>query len=361
MGFANYNIALEIRDFIVGLVSSEVEKIRPRHQMAQVTSINRAQRKANVQFVGEPSSVVVNMGSIQPSSVGQYVRVEGTQGDRYIADVMGPHYIDASVGINMTGDFSSYGFSGKGGEQFNFASRFSGGVMMGGGLRDWDGTTASWTERIMPMGGGRNPNVATGGYLDIVMPPNGTVIPRYGISGGGQDSVTALDGIPMGQWNALYAEPTFPASPNNVGTKFRLVDYLSTFVVPAHWIFICAQNSTRNSLIWWDGRETAAWRYPTLTNGWQDYGNGYGLVKYRRDGNDVRIAGLTAGGPISSTATGNIFVLPAGYRPGARLLYDAESASVQGRVDILTDGSVRAIQGTTTWMALDGITFRAEL
>lgn len=363
MGFADYNIALEIRDFIRGLVNTEIEKIRPRHQMAQVTSIDRVQRKASVQFVGEAASVTVNMGSIQPSSVGQYVRVDGVPGDRYIADVMGPHYIDASVGINMSSDFTSYGFQGRGGEQFNWVSRFAGGVMMGGGLRDWDGTTATWTERIMPMGGGRNPNAATSGYMDILMPADGTVIPRYGIAGGGQDSVTALGGVPMGPWNALYVEPALPGNSAAAGTtKFRLVDYLSNFTVPAHWIFICAQNSTRNSLFWWDGYETAAWRYPTMTNGWTDYGSPYGLVKYRRSGNEVRLAGLAKNGSSSTTATGNIFVLNTGHRPGSRqIITTTTNPNVAARLDILPDGSVRSMNGDPGWISLENITFFADL
>lgn len=92
MGMNDYRYALEFRDLLQGLVRAEVEKNRPRYQMATVTAIDRINRKCTVQFPGETGTAVVNMGSIQPSAINQIVRVEGLAGDRYIADVMGAPY-----------------------------------------------------------------------------------------------------------------------------------------------------------------------------------------------------------------------------------------------------------------------------
>ena len=92
MGMEQYRYALEFRQTLQDLVAAEVERQRPRYQMASVVSIDRVNRKCTVNFPGDTTNAVVNMGSIQPSAVGQVVRVEGLAGDRYIGDVMGAPY-----------------------------------------------------------------------------------------------------------------------------------------------------------------------------------------------------------------------------------------------------------------------------
>jgi hypothetical protein len=92
MSLSDYRFALEFRAELQRLVKEEVERQRPRYQMATVVSIDRVLRKCTVQFPSDTTTSTVSMGSIQPSSVGQVVRVEGLSGDRYIADVLGPAY-----------------------------------------------------------------------------------------------------------------------------------------------------------------------------------------------------------------------------------------------------------------------------
>lgn len=87
--FEEYQTATKMRDVMERLVRSTMEAQRPRYHYATVTSIDRSARKCAVLFPGEPASVVVNMGSVQPKEAGQIVRVDGLAGDRFIADVMG--------------------------------------------------------------------------------------------------------------------------------------------------------------------------------------------------------------------------------------------------------------------------------
>lgn len=92
MGMEDYRFALEFKETLARLVKEEVERQRPRYQMATVVSFDRVLRKCTVTFPGDTTNAVVNMGSIQPASVGQVVRVAGLAGDRYIDDVLGVAY-----------------------------------------------------------------------------------------------------------------------------------------------------------------------------------------------------------------------------------------------------------------------------
>lgn len=80
---------MSIRDLIVKIATTTINELRPRPQIATVTQIDRLTNKCWVKFTGETISVPVAMGSIQPYSVGQLVRIEGLTGDRYVSDVIG--------------------------------------------------------------------------------------------------------------------------------------------------------------------------------------------------------------------------------------------------------------------------------
>lgn len=94
MGFGDFAAALEMRDVLQTMVQAEIEKQRPRIQYATVTSIDRVLRKCGILFPGEALSVTVNMGAVQPSAIGQVVRIDGLAGDRFISDVMGVPYVE---------------------------------------------------------------------------------------------------------------------------------------------------------------------------------------------------------------------------------------------------------------------------
>lgn len=92
MGMEDYRFALEFRETLARMVREEVERQRPRYQMATVVSFDRVLRKCTVNFPGDSTNVVINMGSIQPNVAGQVVRVAGLAGDRYVDDVLGDAY-----------------------------------------------------------------------------------------------------------------------------------------------------------------------------------------------------------------------------------------------------------------------------
>ena len=87
--WTSQDIALEMRDAIASIADSRIDLQRPASSYAEVVSINREARKAEVRMVGEDDPVVVAMGSIQPETTGQTVRIGGPMGARYIEDVLG--------------------------------------------------------------------------------------------------------------------------------------------------------------------------------------------------------------------------------------------------------------------------------
>jgi hypothetical protein len=104
-----------------------------------------------------------------------------------------------------------------------------------------------------------------------------------------------------------------------------------------------------------------AWITPTLINSWVDYNSGnYGDPGYMIDTlGYVHLKGLVKNG----TATANVFVLPAGYRPEKRLIfaglhYDGQTLGC--RIDVTEAGEVVAIGITSnSWLSFDNITFKA--
>lgn len=98
-----------------------------------------------------------------------------------------------------------------------------------------------------------------------------------------------------------------------------------------------------------------AWQTPTLINGWVNYGGGFTNVGYYKDRDRVYLTGMIKSG---AGPGNNIFILPAGYRPIARKLFDAISSGTQGRVDVDAAGNVIFMQGSNSWVSLDEISFR---
>jgi hypothetical protein len=99
---------------------------------------------------------------------------------------------------------------------------------------------------------------------------------------------------------------------------------------------------------------------PTLLNSWVNFGSGYQEVGYMKDSMGfVHIRGMIKSGTLSA----NIFILPAGYRPNLHTL-QVGSRDVGGTEDaanfqILSDGSVMATTGSTSWTSFGNISFKA--
>jgi hypothetical protein len=126
----------------------------------------------------------------------------------------------------------------------------------------------------------------------------------------------------------------------------------------------------------------------SLLDPWSNYGNGYGTARYYIHEGRVYLTGLIRvdngddvknfrnrypnkqirifGRNRVNTNLARIAFLPTGYRPDKRLLFDIATPSVPvngnvivGRVDILPNGLIIAADATSSWISLDGISFRA--
>jgi len=101
-----------------------------------------------------------------------------------------------------------------------------------------------------------------------------------------------------------------------------------------------------------------AWTNATYQNGWVTYDAAYGPASYWKDSlGIVHLRGMVKNGGIGTT----IFTLPVGFRPSnVTLLFVTICSGGIGRLDVVPDGQVRAIQGANPWFSIDGVTFRAE-
>lgn len=100
------------------------------------------------------------------------------------------------------------------------------------------------------------------------------------------------------------------------------------------------------------------WIAPSLLNSWVNYGGAFETAGYRKDASGyVHLKGLVKSG----TANTIIFTLPAGYRPIEQGMFAVNSgAAAFGRIDLTTGGDVTMNSGSTTWLSLSGINFKAE-
>lgn len=89
---------------------------------------------------------------------------------------------------------------------------------------------------------------------------------------------------------------------------------------------------------------------------WYNFGFGTNTAAFYKDPQGrVHLRGMVAGERLCDP----IFVLPEGFRPAALEHHVAASDSAFGFVTVGPDGVVLARVGSTTWVSLDGISFRA--
>lgn len=97
-------------------------------------------------------------------------------------------------------------------------------------------------------------------------------------------------------------------------------------------------------------------------NGWSNFGaSGYADVTYEKEPTGyVTVSGLVKGGTIADASSGNVFVLPAGYRPAGRLVFPSVANNGFGRVDVTAAGEVRVVAGASNaFVTLSGVRFKA--
>lgn len=103
-GMSDFSFSTSMRDVISKLIDNRVAALRPEPKYATVAEIDIANRRCGVIFTGEQAAVYVSMGAIQPQEIGQIVRIEGTRGDRFIADVIGSGFLDGSAASALLAD-----------------------------------------------------------------------------------------------------------------------------------------------------------------------------------------------------------------------------------------------------------------
>lgn len=413
MALGDFQTALEMRDVIQTLVRSEIDAQRPSIQYATVTAIDRPKRRCSVQLPGATTSFSVSMGSVQPSYVGQTVRLDGLLGDRFVSDVMGPAYMvtptfdtvnaqNVNVSTDLRVQNQQVYFSGQTdnydiiryddtANKYNFLAdaatptdnpnaaigvqevyfpnggsqtalenaRF---MAAGGGVWKTSSSAIGWTERILLLGMGRGPQFSTNGHFQIDMPANGTVIDgQWGAS-----SVTVANGmIPLNWWQTLWYMLPIGGDNTSDPTNFRIIDYDNGFDYTqyAHWFPIVFRDNDPQSPAWRTCvGERDYWRTPTLLNSWVNYDNvpNYSLPAYRKENGIVRLRGMVKGGTPGSTSV--IFNLPVGFRgnQASTMLFNAISGNALGRCDIRANGDVVAYVGSTSYFSLEGITFPSD-
>lgn len=108
------------------------------------------------------------------------------------------------------------------------------------------------------------------------------------------------------------------------------------------------------------------WTPVTLSNSWVDFGSVYATAgRYKDDLSIVRLKGLIKNG--ITTAGTTLFTLPAGERPSLDIVLHTISnnagVSVPIAIEVSAAGVVKigAFNAGSTWLSLDGLSFRAEL
>ena len=98
------------------------------------------------------------------------------------------------------------------------------------------------------------------------------------------------------------------------------------------------------------------WYDPTLENNWVAYNAANNSPQYLIDDNGfVHLRGILKNG---DGTTDDFFSLPQGFRPAKIEVFPGAASGGFCGITIAVDGAVRAYTGgSTTWTALDGITF----
>lgn len=94
-----------------------------------------------------------------------------------------------------------------------------------------------------------------------------------------------------------------------------------------------------------------------FSGAWVAYGAGYEAPGYYKDPfGRVHLCGVAKLGAAGSV----IFTLPGGYRPRGREMFTNISGAASGfQVDVAANGDVIHVSGTTGYVSLSGISFRA--
>lgn len=232
-------------------------------------------------------------------------------------------------------------------------------ALSGGGVVSWSWNSTNkngrlkWTYRFIAISMERSTTFSEG-HVSIGQPT--TDIPAAQVYDATARSATA-DGVLLKEWEALYAVHT--VGRGQAAVTFQIVHWQTASIAPSNWILVAVVNSDEQSIKLGTGvilnKQQEAWITPTFSGNWVNYSTDYNPAGYFKDSlGIVHLRGLVKSG------TNTIFTLPVGYRPAYRELHAVQTnENTIGRIDILTTGEIQMMTGSSVWISLDGITFRA--
>lgn len=145
-GFNSIHAAAGMKNYLERKVKSEIERTKPGPRDASVISIDRANKRCEVQYPGEEGTVRVPYGSVEPASDGARVRIDGPVGSRRIVEVYGKTETQARVEQIEARETSSplWGMSTG-----DWAESFP--LMMINVESTWPTTTGQWEGHCSPL------------------------------------------------------------------------------------------------------------------------------------------------------------------------------------------------------------------
>ncbi|WLW38571.1 tail fiber protein [Streptomyces phage Verabelle] len=259
----------------------------------------------------------------------------------------------------------------------------------GGGNIFWDNMNLSWSKRfLVAFGNGRGTGLSTGGYFEMTMPANGTVIPVIGTTGA-TTSVTVANGrIPLRSvaWGGLWYKLPIGGAATTVAANYVITDYTGNQAPFGEDYVMVAQvnidGAGSPSLKLGTGEFIDHWKPLAYKNGWTSYtaasegvypepagvldgaSNFRGAAYRLGAGRMVEFKGLIKGGV--ATATYDICVMPVGYRPFANHIFYLPNNGAMMRVDAFSEGGYITVGtpgiGTisSAWLDLSTMRYPAE-
>jgi type II secretory pathway pseudopilin PulG len=147
--------------------------------------------------------------------------------------------------------------------------------------------------------------------------------------------------INSGGWNTGFT--------NQTTQTYTVTNATHQDVVQAR---VTAINSAGNSGYGVSTATVPLWTPLTLQNTWVDYSPPYTSAAYTKtSGGVIVLKGMVRGG------SGQIGILPPGYRPSMSVMFTTTSNQSGSRIDIGSNGSIYMSIGNNAWISLDGIEF----
>ena len=239
-------------------------------------------------------------------------------------------------------------------------------VRADGGIR-FRGNGRGYPRGII-MGAGRGSHASLHGFWDVHVPTEGTVIKGLGTADVVADSEGFFSAV-TADWAHLYLRMPPAGSPNGTPVEWVRATYREgNYEITDDLILIGTMNLDEGGGPFFqlaDGTKCftgttypdSPWIALPLAANVVNYGGEYQTCQYRRLNNRVYVRGLCDATATGFGGTGHVLlaVLPVGFRPPARLIKSVSHNEGQSRVDILADGGIVHMVGTTahTWVPLE--------